>query len=61
MASDRVGKVHLLPFVFDFRSGGELRSVVLVKFAEAVFSKFTELVQLALNGPIQLSFGNSDK
>ena len=38
------------PFVFDFRSGGELRSVVSVKLAEAVFSKFAKLVQLALDG-----------
>ena len=40
----------MLLFVFDFRSGGELCSVVSVELAEAVFSKFTELVQLALNG-----------
>ena len=51
----------MLPFVFDFRAGGELCSVVLVKLAEAVFSKVTELVQFALDGPIQLSLGNSDK
>ena len=37
----------MLLFIFDFRSGGELHSMVLVELAEAVFSKFAEL---ALNG-----------